>query len=76
MTLPEFLGIVGALFFGIAASVATFILGYGGLVVGLAFPVGCLAGWMIGASTAGLVNRALMESADDKKVLEDREQKP
>jgi hypothetical protein len=50
MTLPEFLGSIGALLGAIACPVVAGVLGYGVLVILAAIPVGFIVGWLLGVA--------------------------
>lgn len=63
MTLPEFLGLLGGVLLAIAAPVAALWMGYGALVACLAFPVGFLAGWVLGVVATPLVMSLSARSA-------------
>jgi hypothetical protein len=48
MNVYEFFGLIVALFSSILCPIVAWILGYGLLAIGLAVPIGCVAGFFVG----------------------------
>lgn len=63
MTLAEFLGLVGAVLVGIVAPLVALWMGYSLLVACIAFPVGFLAGWVLGVGVWLVLVRLRSRSA-------------
>ena len=64
-TLPEFLGLVGAVLLGIVAPIVALWMDYGFLVACIAFPVGFLAGWVLGVGAWLVLMRLRSRSAPE-----------